>query len=219
MSERGMTAMNASTIKIPRAMSGTPSSPVLERHARDLRSAIEPARKARSGFRRDLRLESAFRPGRPPWCCGSALLPPADDRSVPQDRRREELCGSNRPVADIPDLIPYAVQLESCISSGQLVGYDRSSALGANHSRPPGQDCNAETRKASVRCNHAAGPARHLEVYRFFLGGPLSATAAFTSALNAPALTFSPSRMSIALRVLPSRLELKRRDGSWMLAP
>ena len=50
-----------------------------------------------------------------------------------------------------------------------------------------------------------------------FAGGPFWATAAFTSALNAPASTFSPSWMSIALRVLPSRLELKRRmgPGSW----
>src|SRR5437870_3215031 len=56
-------------------------------------------------------------------------------------------------------------------------------------------------------------------VYRFFAGGPFWATAAFTSALNAPASTFSPSWMSIALRVLPSRLELKRRDGSGRLAP
>src|SRR3989449_5743444 len=45
------------------------------------------------------------------------------------------------------------------------------------------------------------------------------ATAAFTSALKARASTFSPSWMSIALRVLPSRLELKRRDGSGRLAP
>src|SRR5207245_11303971 len=58
-----------------------------------------------------------------------------------------------------------------------------------------------------------------LRVYRFFAGGPFWATAAFTSALNAPASTFSPSWMSIALRVLPSKLELKRRDGSGILAP
>src|SRR3989442_3320079 len=45
------------------------------------------------------------------------------------------------------------------------------------------------------------------------------ATAAFTSALKARASTFWPSWMSIALRVLPSRLELKRRDGSGILAP
>src|SRR5207253_6408816 len=56
-------------------------------------------------------------------------------------------------------------------------------------------------------------------VYRFFAGGPFWATAAFTSALNAPASTFSPTWMSIALRVLPSKLELKRRDGSGILAP
>src|SRR5512134_261702 len=49
--------------------------------------------------------------------------------------------------------------------------------------------------------------------------GPFWATAAFTSALNAPASTSSPSWMSIALRVLPSKLELKRREGSGTLAP
>src|SRR5687768_3699644 len=48
---------------------------------------------------------------------------------------------------------------------------------------------------------------------------PFWATAALTSALNAPASTLSPSWMSIALRVLPSKLELKRRDGSGILAP
>src|SRR5207245_7652449 len=58
----------------------------------------------------------------------------------------------------------------------------------------------------------------HLRVYRFF-AAPFLATAAFTSALNASASIFSPSWMSIARRVLPSRLELKRRDGSGMLAP
>src|SRR6185503_4065780 len=42
---------------------------------------------------------------------------------------------------------------------------------------------------------------------------------AFTSDLNARASTVSPSGMSIALRVLPSRLELKRPDGSGTLAP
>src|SRR6266536_3548015 len=56
-------------------------------------------------------------------------------------------------------------------------------------------------------------------VYRFFDRGPFWTTAAFTSALNAPGSTFSPSWMSIALRVLPSRLELKRLDGSGILAP
>src|SRR5688572_14321004 len=55
--------------------------------------------------------------------------------------------------------------------------------------------------------------------YRFFAGGPFSATAAFTSALNATASIFSPSWMSIARRVFPSRLELNSRDGSGRLAP
>src|SRR6185436_13851070 len=116
---------------------------------------------------------------------------------------------------DIPDLIPDAVQLESCISSGRLVGYG-SSALGASHTMPP-VNCNAGMNP--VRCNDVAASPRHLKVYRFFLGGPFWATDAFTSALNAPASTFSPSWMSIARRVLPSRLELKRRDGSGRLAP
>ena len=62
-------------------------------------------------------------------------------------------------------------------------------------------------------------PLRSAQVYRFFAGAPFWATAAFTSALNAPASTCSPSWMSIALRVLPSKLELKRRDGSWIVAP
>src|SRR6185436_5229964 len=50
-------------------------------------------------------------------------------------------------------------------------------------------------------------------------GEPFWAAAAFTSALNAPASTFSPSWMSIALRVLPSKLELKMCDGSGIVAP
>jgi len=74
---------------------------------------------------------------------------------------------------------------------------------------------------AAPRCR--AGAARrsselHLRVYRFF-AGPFWATAAFASALNAPASAFSPSWMSIALRMLPSKLELKRRDGFGILAP
>src|SRR3989442_29506 len=75
---------------------------------------------------------------------------------------------------------------------------------------------------AAPRCRACAARRSselHLRVYRFFAGGPFWATAAFTSALNAPASTFSPSWMSIALRVLPSKLELKRRDGSGILAP
>jgi hypothetical protein len=46
-----------------------------------------------------------------------------------------------------------------------------------------------------------------------------SATAARIRALNASASIASPSRMSIARRTLPSRPELKRRDGSGRLAP
>src|SRR3954451_2095445 len=49
--------------------------------------------------------------------------------------------------------------------------------------------------------------------------GLFKATAALTSALKAPASICSPSWMSIARRVPPSRLELKRRDGSGTLAP
>jgi hypothetical protein len=58
-----------------------------------------------------------------------------------------------------------------------------------------------------------------ISVYRFFAGGPFWATAALMSAWNAPGSTCSPSWMSIALRVPPSKLELKRRDGSGRLAP
>src|SRR5262249_9732507 len=47
----------------------------------------------------------------------------------------------------------------------------------------------------------------------------LSATAARTSALNAPASTFSPSWMSIARLVFPPRLELKSLAGSFNDAP
>src|SRR5438874_2390402 len=47
----------------------------------------------------------------------------------------------------------------------------------------------------------------------------LRATAWRTSALNADASIVSPSRMSIARRTFPSRLELKRRAGSSSDAP
>src|SRR5215470_3639798 len=47
----------------------------------------------------------------------------------------------------------------------------------------------------------------------------LRATACRTSALKADASTSSPSWMSIARRTLPSRLELKRRAGSFSDAP
>ena len=45
------------------------------------------------------------------------------------------------------------------------------------------------------------------------------ATAARTSAFNAFSFISSPSRKSMARRVLPSRLELKRREGSGKAAP
>ena len=47
----------------------------------------------------------------------------------------------------------------------------------------------------------------------------LRATAARMSALNAPASTFSPSWMSIARLVFPSRLELNSLAGSFNEAP
>ena len=46
-----------------------------------------------------------------------------------------------------------------------------------------------------------------------------SATAERTSAFSAFSSIASPSLKSIARRVLPSRLELKRREGSWSAAP
>src|SRR5262249_61180794 len=46
-----------------------------------------------------------------------------------------------------------------------------------------------------------------------------SATAARMSAFNAFSLILSPSWISMARLVLPSRLELKRRDGSLSKAP
>ncbi len=64
------------------------------------------------------------------------------------------------------------------------------------------------------------GMASRVEVFeRFVVGGPFWATAALTTASNAPASTFSASWMSIVLRVLHSRLELKTRAGSGTLAP
>src|SRR5678816_3859358 len=53
----------------------------------------------------------------------------------------------------------------------------------------------------------------------FVLPERLSATACRMSALKADASTVSPSRMSIARRWFPSRLELKRRAGSGNDAP
>src|SRR5258706_14964506 len=53
----------------------------------------------------------------------------------------------------------------------------------------------------------------------FDLPEPLRATAWRTSALKADASTSSPSWMSIARRVFPSRLELKSLAGSFNEAP
>src|SRR5689334_6301774 len=53
----------------------------------------------------------------------------------------------------------------------------------------------------------------------FDLPAPLRATAWRTSALKADSSTSSPSWMSIARRTFPSRLELKRRAGSFSDAP
>src|SRR6516164_8027281 len=47
----------------------------------------------------------------------------------------------------------------------------------------------------------------------------LAATADRISALKAASLSFSPSRMSMARRVFPSRLELNNFLGSWSEAP
>src|SRR5579872_1903660 len=54
---------------------------------------------------------------------------------------------------------------------------------------------------------------------RFALPELLRATAWRTSALKAASSTTSPSWMSIARRAFPSRLELKRRAGSFRDAP
>src|SRR5207245_11267278 len=53
----------------------------------------------------------------------------------------------------------------------------------------------------------------------FDVPGLLRATAWRTSALKADSSTSSPSWMSIARRAFPSRLELKRRAGSFRNAP
>src|SRR5262249_62419790 len=55
--------------------------------------------------------------------------------------------------------------------------------------------------------------------FHFFLVAELTAIAALISALNAASFTFSPSWMSIARRVFPSRLELKSFFGSFTDAP
>src|SRR5262250_2466428 len=69
---------------------------------------------------------------------------------------------------------------------------------------------------------------RHLALFEFVFGrarrgvffvAVFNATAARMSALSAFSLTLSPSWKSMARRVLPSRLELKRPDGSGSAAP
>ena len=81
--------------------------------------------------------------------------------------------------------------------------------------RPTGQDPKPTTRTFG-KAGHAAGPhpvdqLRALDVFR--------ATAARTRAFNAPSSIPSPSRKSMARLVFPSRLELKRPEGSSSAAP
>src|SRR5689334_4337838 len=85
-------------------------------------------------------------------------------------------------------------------------GRDRGSGI-----RDPKDACPAPART----------PPRDARAFpqRFFFDRTFSATAAFTSVLNARASTVSPSWMSIARRVPASRLALKRRFGSGRLAP
>src|ERR1017187_5215244 len=68
-----------------------------------------------------------------------------------------------------------------------------------------------------------AGSTVRAQDFAFFEGFDLAdllrATAWRTSALKADSSTASPSWMSIARRAFPSRLELKRRAGSFRDAP
>src|SRR5438552_17820314 len=67
---------------------------------------------------------------------------------------------------------------------------------------------------------HCVSPRRDSAYFEGFdLPELLRATAWRTSALNADSSTSSPSWMSIARRTFPSRLELKRRAGSFRDAP
>jgi L-galactose dehydrogenase/L-glyceraldehyde 3-phosphate reductase len=68
-----------------------------------------------------------------------------------------------------------------------------------------------------ARCRAGLLGAGHA-LFGFFLA-VFSATAARISAFNAFSLIFSPSRISMARRTLPSRLELKRLEGSSSAAP
>src|SRR5688500_6115241 len=75
-----------------------------------------------------------------------------------------------------------------------------------------------ESRRAAGLGLDLVADARGLRAGASVLG-LLWTTAALTSALNARASIFSPSWISIARRVLPSRLELNSRDGSGSDAP
>src|SRR2546422_5445046 len=92
---------------------------------------------------------------------------------------------------------------------------------GSNRIRAEGRRWRAFSPVAS-RCGHCSGQ-RSAQLVAFFEGFDLPellrATAWRTSALKADSSTSSPSWMSIARREFPSRLELKRRTGSFRDAP
>ena len=95
----------------------------------------------------------------------------------------------------------------------------------------PVRSAHGSTRVRARKRSRGRIPIRKIRVMRggipqdfpffegFVLPELLRATAWPTSALNADASTSSPSWMSIARRTFPSRLELKRRAGSFRDAP
>src|SRR5205807_3426652 len=90
--------------------------------------------------------------------------------------------------------------------------------------RPAGRPLPGTVRSAHggtrVRGRRQAPIPQDLAFFEGFdLPEPLRATARRTSALKADSSTSSPSWMSIARRTFPSRLELKRRAGSFKDAP
>src|SRR5919204_102475 len=89
----------------------------------------------------------------------------------------------------------------------------------AQGARPAALRCRGRPRRR--RCRTCSGTdAQDLAVFEGLdLPELLRATAWRTSALKADASTSSPSWMSIARRVFPSRLELNRRAGSFRDAP
>lgn len=98
---------------------------------------------------------------------------------------------------------------------GHTVGHfscaiDDSPAL-SNRIPPPSRT----TASSRGRCS-SCGPTAPRYPFPFAL---FTATAARMRALNASSSNFSPSRKSMARRVFPSRLELKRRAGSFTDAP